>query len=75
MRTGCQVLITGEIPVPSFRQARGVGPGIEDSLRTVRAGQLAAVNLSLPGDGRIDARFDGHMAPGSAGVPTMGSQQ
>jgi hypothetical protein len=41
----------------------------------VRAGQLAAVNLSLPGDGRFDARFDGHMAPGSAGVPTMGSQQ
>ena len=32
--------------------------GIEDTLRTLRVGQLAAVNLRLPGDGRIDARFD-----------------
>ena len=105
---------------------------IEDNLRTLRVGQLAAMNLRLPGDGRHDARFDDqlavcraepvpprrlpcgplleeclsrgiafetkgeghlsfqdlangradndgvgrgrHMAPGSAGVPTMGSQ-
>jgi pyridoxine 4-dehydrogenase len=32
--------------------------GIEDNLRSLRAGQLAAVNLRLPGDGRVDARFD-----------------
>ena len=36
--------------------------GIEDNLRTLRTGQLAAVNLRLPGDGRIDARFDDQLA-------------
>jgi pyridoxine 4-dehydrogenase len=36
--------------------------GIEDNLRTLRAGQLAAVNLRLPGDGRVDARFDDQLA-------------
>ena len=58
-----------------FDEPAQVREGIEDNLQTLRVGQLAAVNLSLPGDGRIDARFDDHMAPGSAGVPTMGSQQ
>ena len=36
--------------------------GIEDNLRSLRVGQLAAVNLRLPGDGRIDARFDDQLA-------------
>src|SRR6202167_3841652 len=36
--------------------------GIEDNLRGLRAGQLAAVNLRLPGDGRVDARFDDQLA-------------
>jgi pyridoxine 4-dehydrogenase len=36
--------------------------GIEDNLRTLRVGQLAAVNLRLPGDGRVDARFDDQLA-------------
>jgi aryl-alcohol dehydrogenase-like predicted oxidoreductase len=36
--------------------------GIEDNLRTLRAGQLAAVNLRLSGDGRVDARFDDQLA-------------
>jgi diketogulonate reductase-like aldo/keto reductase len=33
-----------------------------DNLRTLRAGQLAAVNLRLPGDGRTGARFDDQLA-------------
>jgi pyridoxine 4-dehydrogenase len=36
--------------------------GIEDNLRTLRVGQLAAVNLRLPGGGRVDARFDDQLA-------------
>jgi pyridoxine 4-dehydrogenase len=36
--------------------------GIEDNLRSLRVGQLAAVNLRLPGDGRVDARFDDQLA-------------
>ena len=36
--------------------------GIEDNLRTLRVGQLAAVNLRLPGDGRISAHFDDQLA-------------
>jgi pyridoxine 4-dehydrogenase len=36
--------------------------GIEDNLRSLRVGQLAAVNLRLPGDGRIGARFDDQLA-------------
>jgi pyridoxine 4-dehydrogenase len=36
--------------------------GIEDNLRSLRAGQLAAVNLRLPGDGRVSARFDDQLA-------------
>src|SRR5258706_230928 len=36
--------------------------GIEDNIRSLRAGQLAAVNLRLPGDGRVDARFDDQLA-------------
>jgi aryl-alcohol dehydrogenase-like predicted oxidoreductase len=36
--------------------------GIQDNLRSLRVGQLAAVNLRLPGGGRIDARFDDQLA-------------
>jgi aryl-alcohol dehydrogenase-like predicted oxidoreductase len=36
--------------------------GIEDNLRGLRAGRLAAVNLRLPGDGRVGARFDDQLA-------------
>jgi pyridoxine 4-dehydrogenase len=36
--------------------------GIEDNLRALRVAQLAAVNLRLPGDGRVDARFDDQLA-------------
>ncbi len=36
--------------------------GIEDNLRTLRAGQLAAVNLRKPGPGPVDARFDDQLA-------------
>ena len=36
--------------------------GIEDNLRSLRVGQLAAVNLRLPGDGRADGRFDDQLA-------------
>ena len=36
--------------------------GIEDNLRSLGVGQLAAVNLRLPGDGRVGARFDDQLA-------------
>jgi pyridoxine 4-dehydrogenase len=35
---------------------------IEENLRTLGVGQLAAVNLRLPGDGRVDSRFDDQLA-------------
>ena len=37
-------------------------PGIENTLRSLQVAQLAAVNLRLPGDGRVDARFDDQLA-------------
>jgi aryl-alcohol dehydrogenase-like predicted oxidoreductase len=36
--------------------------GIEENLRRLRVSQLAAVNLRLPGDGSVDARFDDQLA-------------
>jgi pyridoxine 4-dehydrogenase len=36
--------------------------GILDNLRALGVGQLAAVNLRLPGDGRVDASFDDQLA-------------
>jgi pyridoxine 4-dehydrogenase len=45
-----------------FDEPHQLREGIEDNLRTLRAGQLAAVNLRLPGDGRIDARFDDQLS-------------
>ena len=38
------------------RDARQLRQGIEDNLRSLRVGQLAAVNLRLPSPGRADAR-------------------
>jgi pyridoxine 4-dehydrogenase len=48
--------------VLSFDDPDELRAGIEDNLRTLRVGQLAAVNLRLPGDGRISARFDDQLA-------------
>ena len=44
------------------RDARQLREGIEDNLRSLRTGQLAAVNLRLPAPGRADARFDDQLA-------------
>jgi len=35
---------------------------IQDNLRSLRVGKLAAVNLRLPGGGRVDAGFDDKLA-------------
>jgi len=51
--------------VAAGRDDSGAGylrAGIEDNLRGLRVAQLAAVNLRLPGDGRVDARFDDQLA-------------
>ena len=45
-----------------FNDAGQLRADIEDNLRSLQAEQLAAVNLRLPGDGRIDARFDDQLA-------------
>jgi pyridoxine 4-dehydrogenase len=42
--------------------ARQLRQGIEDNLRSLRVGQLAAVNLRLASPGRADARFDDQLA-------------
>jgi aryl-alcohol dehydrogenase-like predicted oxidoreductase len=42
--------------------ARQLREGIEDNLRSLRVGQLAAVNLRMPSPGRVDARFDDQLA-------------
>lgn len=44
------------------QDARQLRQGIEDNLRSLRVGQLAAVNLRLPSPGRADARFDDQLA-------------
>jgi pyridoxine 4-dehydrogenase len=44
------------------RESQQLRAGILDNLRSLRVGQLAAVNLRLPGDGRVDARFDDQLA-------------
>jgi pyridoxine 4-dehydrogenase len=43
-------------------QARLLRGDILDNLRSLQADQLAAVNLRLPGDGLVDARFDDQLA-------------
>jgi aryl-alcohol dehydrogenase-like predicted oxidoreductase len=47
---------------PAAGESRLLRAGIADNLRSLRAGQLAAVNLRLSGDGRVDARFDDQLA-------------
>jgi pyridoxine 4-dehydrogenase len=42
--------------------ARQLREGIEDNLRSLQVGQLAAVNLRLPSPGGVDARFDDQLA-------------
>jgi pyridoxine 4-dehydrogenase len=43
-------------------ESRQLRAGIVDNLRSLRVGQLAAVNLRLAGDGIVDARFDDQLA-------------
>ena len=43
-------------------EPRRLREDIEDNLRSLRAGQLAAVNLRLPGPGRVGARFEDQLA-------------
>jgi pyridoxine 4-dehydrogenase len=45
-----------------YDEAGELRQGIEDNLRSLRVDRLAAVNLRLPGDGRVDARFDDQLA-------------
>jgi pyridoxine 4-dehydrogenase len=45
-----------------FDYSQKLREGIEDNLRSLRVDQLAAVNLRLPGDGRVDAHFDDQLA-------------
>jgi pyridoxine 4-dehydrogenase len=47
---------------PDDRGAGSLRASIEDNLRALRVAQLAAVNLRLPGDGRVDSRFDDQLA-------------
>ncbi len=51
--------------VAAGRDDSGTGylrAGIEDNLRSLGVARLAAVNLRLIGDGRVDARFDDQLA-------------
>jgi aryl-alcohol dehydrogenase-like predicted oxidoreductase len=52
----------GTAAVRSIGDPDRLRAGIEDNLRSLRVSQLAAVNLRLPGDGRVDARFDDQLA-------------
>ena len=54
----------GELAIVSkvASDAGSLRADIEDNLRALRTGQLAAVNLRLSGDGRVDARFDDQLA-------------
>jgi len=52
----------GSGSVLPFDDPEQLREGIEDNLRSLRADQLAAVNLRLPGDGRVSARFDDQLA-------------
>jgi pyridoxine 4-dehydrogenase len=52
----------GDGALVPFDEPDQLRAGIEDNLRSLRAGRLAAVNLRLPGDGRVGARFDDQLA-------------
>jgi len=43
-------------------ESRQLRAGIVENLSSLGVSQLAAVNLRLPGDGRVDARFDDQLA-------------
>ena len=65
-----QLAIVSKVAAPGRGADAGLPPGesrqlragITDNLRTLRVSQLAAVNLRLPGDGRVDAQFDDQLA-------------
>ena len=52
----------GGTGVPRSGDPDRLREGIQDNLGSLRAGRLAAVNLRMPGDGRVDARFDDQLA-------------
>ena len=54
--------IVSKVAAGDGSSATDVRAGIEDNLRSLQTDQLAAVNLRLPGDGRVDARFDDQLA-------------
>jgi aryl-alcohol dehydrogenase-like predicted oxidoreductase len=57
-----ELAIVSKVAVPPSSGPYQLRQGIQDNLRTLRVAQLAAVNLRLPGDGRVDARFDDQLA-------------
>jgi len=57
-----ELAIVSKVAVPDSSDPYQLRQGIQDNLRTLRVAQLAAVNLRLPGDGRVDARFDDQLA-------------
>jgi len=57
-----ELAIVSKVAVPPSSDPYQLRQGIQDNLRTLRVAQLAAVNLRLPGDGRVDARFDDQLA-------------
>jgi pyridoxine 4-dehydrogenase len=57
-----KVGIFAEVGTDGRDVARQLRAGIEENLRSLRVGQLAAVNLRLPSPGRADARFDDQLA-------------
>ena len=52
----------GSGAVRKFDDPDQLREGIQDNLRSLRVAQLAAVNLRLPGDGRVNTRFDDQLA-------------
>jgi pyridoxine 4-dehydrogenase len=59
-----KVAVRGRDPDAGLRpgESRQLRADITDNLRSLRVSQLAAVNLRLPGDGRVDAQFDDQLA-------------
>ena len=57
-----ELAIVSKVAVPDSGDPYQLRQGIQDNLRTLRVARLAAVNLRLPGDGRVDARFDDQLA-------------
>jgi aryl-alcohol dehydrogenase-like predicted oxidoreductase len=57
-----ELAIVSKVAVLPATDPHQLRQAIRDNLRTLRVTQLAAVNLRLPGDGRVDARFDDQLA-------------